>query len=240
MKSPDDLNTQEQAQLLKAAHAMLAAAGPVSIDAKGVRPLGGAKWAVGRLADARFVNTGRGALWRTVTVHGMPLAAPPAESHGLTLEKDFFSMDGHPLDPSQMTQGQRVIVRLKGDSQQGRAMLTVVDDALPAGFEIDATLAPEDSGADASDQPGPGEAAKPKGPYAFLGALTKASVQEKRDDRYIAALTVPGGKGFTLAYVARAVTPGDFFLPGAVAGDMYKPTVAAHTAARRLKIAPAH
>ena len=241
VKSPDELNTQEQAQLLKAAHAMLAAAGPVSIQATGVRPLAGATWAVGRLADARFVNIGRGALWRTVTVHGLPVEAPAAEGHGVTLEKTFFSTDGRPLDPSQMTQGQRVIVRLHGDSQQGRAMLTVVDDALPAGFEIDGTLSPED--ADAADQgddaPEPGEKAKLKGPYAFLGALTKASVQEKRDDRYVAALTVPGQKGFTLAYVARAVTPGDFFLPGAQAGDMYKPQVVAHTAARRVKITAA-
>ena len=64
-------------------------------------------------------------------------------------------------------------------------------------------------------------------------------MQEKRDDRYVAALTLPGQKAFTLAYVARAVTPGDFFLPGAVAGDMYRPAVAARTAAGRVKIVPA-
>ena len=239
VKNPEDLNTQEQAQLLKAAHAMLAAAGPVSIQASGVRPLRGATWGVGRLADARFVNTGRGALWRTVTVHGLPVDAPVAGGHGITLDKAFFAMDGRPLDPSQMVQGQRVIIRLRGESQQGRAMMTVIDDALPAGFEIDATLSPEDADTAAETPPGPGEVAKPKGPYAFLGALTKASVQEKRDDRYVATMTVPGQKGFALAYVARAVTPGDFFLPGATAGDMYRPSVVARTAPRRVKITAA-
>ena len=34
------------------------------------------------------------------------------------------------------------------------------------------------------------------------------------------------------------VTPGDFLLPGAEARDMYRPTVAARTAARRVGIAP--
>jgi uncharacterized protein YfaS (alpha-2-macroglobulin family) len=63
-------------------------------------------------------------------------------------------------------------------------------------------------------------------------------VQEKRDDRYVAALTLPGDKTFTLAYVARAVTPGDFFLPGATASDMYRPAVSARTEARRTKIQP--
>ena len=237
VKSPDDLNTQEQAQLLKAAHAMLAAAGPTSVNATGVRPLGGSRYAVGRLADAHFANAGRGALWRTVTVHGLPLAAPTADSHGVTLQKAFFTMGGQPVDPSTLTQGERVVVLLHGSSQQGRAMLTVVDDALPAGFEIDATVSPEDAAGEIGDTaPGPGEPAKPKGPFAFLGEISKASVQEKRDDRYIAALTLPGNKAFALAYVARAVTPGDFFLPGATTGDMYRPAVVAHTAARRVKI----
>ena len=241
VKSPDDLNTQEQAQLLKAAHAMLTAAGPISVNATGVRPLGGARYAVGRLADAHFTNAGRGALWRTVTVHGLPVAAPAADGRGVTLEKAFFTMSGQPVDPSSLTQGERVIVLLKGASQQGRAMLTVVDDALPAGFEIDATVTPPDAAGEIGDTaPGPGEPAKAKGPFAFLGALSKASVQEKRDDRYIAALTLPGNKPFALAYVARAVTPGDFFLPGAVAGDMYRPAVVAHTAARRVRIAAGH
>ena len=63
-------------------------------------------------------------------------------------------------------------------------------------------------------------------------------MQEKRDDRFIAALTVPGDKDFALAYVARAVTPGSFFLPGAAASDMYRPRVAAHTAAGHVDIAP--
>jgi len=62
------------------------------------------------------------------------------------------------------------------------------------------------------------------------------SLQEKRDDRYLAALTLSGGKPFSVAYVARAVTPGDFYLPGATASDMYRPGVHARTAAGRLKV----
>ncbi|HVY34895.1 MAG TPA: hypothetical protein VG960_10785, partial [Caulobacteraceae bacterium] len=60
---------------------------------------------------------------------------------------------------------------------------------------------------------------------------------EKRDDRYVAAFKLEGAKPFVLAYVARAVTPGDFFLPGAEARNMYRPGVNAHTAAGRLRIA---
>ena len=83
----------------------------------------------------------------------------------------------------------------------------------------------------------PGETATPAGAFAFLGALTAASTQDKRDDRYLASVTLQGGTPFAVAYIARAVTPGDFFLPGAEARDMYRPTVQAHSAAARARIA---
>jgi hypothetical protein len=233
VRAPDDLNTQEQAHLLRAAHAMLAAAGPLRIQASGAIPRGGARWAVGRLADARFVNQGSGVIWRTVTVTGRPIAAPRAGGVGLRLDKRLFGLDGAPVDAAKLRQGQRVIVRLSGQATAQRPELTVVDDALAAGFEIDAALTPADAQGEKDDH----RKAK-AGPFAFLGQISSASVQEKRDDRYIAALTLGGGKPFALAYIARAVTPGDFFLPGAEARDMYRPAIAAHTAAGRARIAP--
>jgi len=241
VKSPDALNTQEQARLLQAAHAMLAVAGPTRINATGAQGLSGSRWSVGRLADAHFVNAGRGAIWRTVTVHGEPLRAPAADGHGLSLRKQYFSIDGRPLDPSHMTQGQRVVIAISGVSHQARAMQVVLDDPLPAGFEIETLLKPSDAddGQVQGSQFGPRQAPKPKGPFAFLGKLAEPSLQEKRDDRYVAALTAAGGTDFAVAYVARAITPGDFFLPGAAASDMYRPSIAAHTSAGRVVIARA-
>jgi hypothetical protein len=232
VRAPDSLNTQEQSHLLRAARAMTAAAGPVRIQAAGAAPLGAARWAVGRLADARFVNTGAGPIWRTVTVTGTPLAAPGAGGSGLKLDKRLFGLDGAPVDPARIRQGQRLIVRLSGQASAQRPMITVVDDALPAGFEIEATLTPDDA-LGAADAHGKSAA----GPFAFLGRLSTASVQEKRDDRFIAAMTLADGKPFALAYVVRAVTPGDFLMPGAEAKDMYHPAINAHTPAGRLRIA---
>jgi uncharacterized protein YfaS (alpha-2-macroglobulin family) len=237
VRAPDDLNTQEQGHLLKAAHAMLAAAGPISIQASGVQPQGGERFAVGRLADARLVNVGRGAVWRTVTVSGLPAAPPRADASGLRLEKRFFRLDGSAADPASLRQSERVIVRLSGQAQQQRAIQAIVDDALPAGLEIEAVLKPVDAANPPKTEPGKMAAAP--GRFAFLGVLSEASVQEKRDDRYLAALTLNGGKPFAVAYVARAVTPGDFFLPGAAASDMYRPSIHARTAAARMKISGA-
>ena len=48
-----------------------------------------------------------------------------------------------------------------------------------------------------------------------------------------------GKNRFTLAYVVRAVTPGDFVMPGAVIEDMYRPGEFARTAVGRISISAA-
>jgi hypothetical protein len=86
--------------------------------------------------------------------------------------------------------------------------------------------------------------------FAWLGKPVKVRVREKRDDRVVIAFDrYPGhgeydpdereredGKSFTVAYVARAVTLGDFILPGGQVEDMYRPQILATTAAGRLAI----
>ena len=94
---------------------------------------------------------------------------------------------------------------------------------------VETVLGPQDGASTQKDQAG--------GPFRFLGALTDVSVQEARDDRYVASLSLPGNKDFAVAYVARATTPGDFFLPGVEARDMYHPAVAARSVSGRAKIA---
>jgi uncharacterized protein YfaS (alpha-2-macroglobulin family) len=226
---PDDLNTQEKAQLLRAAHFMLAAAGPINVQGQGAvvaMPSAGLtpRWAVnGRLLDAHFVNGGTRPLWRTVTIRGTPIAPPGAETHGLTIEKTYYSYSGGAVDLANVKQGDRIIVRVAGGSQQGRTVALAVDDALPAGFEIESVLGPDDTD---------------KGPFKFLGTLTTPSTQESRDDRYVAALQLGGHQTFAVAYVVRAVTPGDFYLPGVQALDMYHADVEARSAGGRTVIAP--
>ena len=235
VRQPDRLNTQEQSHLLKAARAMLAAAGPVKVQAVGATPDGTARWAVGRLSQAHFTNAGAGPVWRTVTIRGTPLAAPGMAEDGMLLEKSIVTVTGRPVKPDEIVQGQRLIVRIAGRALDDRQITAVIDDALPAGFEIESVLTPADAQGVGG---GNGNGKTAAGPFAFLGKLTAVSVQEKRDDRYVAALRTEGNKTFVVAYVVRAVTPGDFFLPGAVVQDMYRPSVNARTAPGRTRIAP--
>ncbi len=94
---------------------------------------------------------------------------------------------------------------------------------LPAGFEIaTATLS--------------GQAA---GSYPWVKGLSDTAYTEERDDRYIAALDLgENTSDFTLAYVVRAVTPGEFKYPALVVEDMYEPQTTGRTAIGSLTVQP--
>jgi len=71
-------------------------------------------------------------------------------------------------------------------------------------------------------------------------------VQEARDDRYVAAFRFAPERHsdgresdrqtLNVAFIVRAVTPGDYALPAAVAEDMYRPAVRARTAMGRAAV----
>ena len=58
---------------------------------------------------------------------------------------------------------------------------------------------------------------------------------EARDDRYVAAIDVRSD-AVILAYMVRAVTPGEYTIPGANVEDMYRPDVFARSQAGRVTI----
>ena len=238
-KTPDLLTTQEKAWLLVAAHAVTAGDAPVGLTLNG-KPLEGPHGQAAFMPDATEIAAGYTVtptthdLWRTLSVHGSPSAAPSAMAAGLHLKKLYFAMDGTPLDPANLPQNRRFIVSLEGGSDDQALHRLALVDLLPAGWEIEAVLRP-------------GQAPD------FLGDLTRLRVSEARDDRLVAALDL-GEEGyryyrfwqsddeknvddeakkgkFRVAYVVRAVTPGSFTLPEAVIEDMYHPGTMARTAA---------
>jgi alpha-2-macroglobulin len=74
------------------------------------------------------------------------------------------------------------------------------------------------------------------GPFAWVGAISYAQVQESRDDRFVASANLRGS--YRYAYIARAVTPGRYTMPAAQVEDMYRPGVMARTSTGTITIAP--
>jgi alpha-2-macroglobulin len=175
-------------------------------------------------APLSVANRGTAPAWRTVSITGVPRADLPAESSGYWAGRWIFRADGSPADLTKARQTDLFVVVVKGKrTDPARAARTLVVDLLPAGFEIaTASL----SGQSAAS-------------YPWLKDLADTAYTEERDDRYIAALDLKEGTGdFTLAYVVRAVTPGEFKCPALVVEDMYEPETTGRTAIGSLSVRP--
>lgn len=228
--APEELMTQEQAHLLLAADALAARAGDVRVTLGDEPLVSPAAFDRAALATpAVFANAGQGQVFRTLTLSGPPRTPPPAVSDGFRIEKRLFRLDGALADADQLTQGDRVVVVLTIRPSAERTHPALVVDLLPAGLEIETVLRPSD-GVDTFSGRG--------GAFAWVGEIGWTKVSEARDDRFVAAADMQGGRDFTVAYVARAVTPGRFVAPGAQVEDMYRPSVVGRTASGRVRVAP--
>lgn len=221
--------------MLAAADSLLKAAGPVALSIDGAAAQAGPlRLTPAALSGQKIRNVGQGQVFRTVTRWGAPAAPPPAASEGLFVRKAFYRLDGAPIAPEALRQGDRIVVALEGGSQSQRTVPAVLVDLLPAGLEIEAVLRPEDGRIVNAYS---GEARE--GAFAWLGELTAPRIVEARDDRFVAAADLRDGGRFSFGYIARAVTPGAYALPGAQIEDMYRPGVLGRSEAGRVAIAPA-
>ena len=223
-------STQEQAWLLMAAKAAAKAGGGAMTVATGNDapqsrgdPLYLRRLLGSGAPPTAITNRGDTPAWRAVSITGVPAADLPAESKGYNVSRDIFRPDGTPADLSKVRQTDLFVVLIKGTrSDASQSAQTLVVDLLPAGFEIE--TATVSKGRATSD-------------YSWLPELTDATYTEQRDDRFIAALDLKNGtRDFTLAYVVRAVTPGEFKYPALVAEDMYEPETTGRTAIGKLTV----
>jgi uncharacterized protein YfaS (alpha-2-macroglobulin family) len=231
LPEPSRLTTQEKAFLLLAARSLVGDAvnmrvegasgdGSLSADRSGQQ----FDFDADSLAEgARFANSGAGPVWVTQVSYGEPVSAPPAVSEGISATKRIRHLDGRDADLANLRQGDRLIIELTLNSPEPRTIPAIATDLLPAGFEIEAVLRESDSGR--------------TGPYPWLGRLATPRVAESRDDRFVAAINLRDRGTARFAYIVRAVTPGNYAMPGVVAEDMYRPDVFARSENQRVQIA---
>lgn len=245
LEPPIELTTtQEKAWLVRAAAALDQAAQGLKVDIKGAKA---------QTADAKSVafapslseldqgvtltNNGSEPVWWTLTAAGTPTVPPPASANGFTIDKRYYTLTGAPANLGAVSQNDRIVVVISGVATENVFRNVALLDLLPAGFEIEAVVEPLPNGGS---------------PYPFLTNLTSLQAAESRDDRFAAAFNLgdrepdPEGKralinpAYTVAYIARAVTPGRFVLPGAHIEDMYRPAIQANTAAGTLVVVGAN
>ena len=136
---------------------------------------------------------------------GVPLTPPPAASHGLTVTRQYVTVDGHPIGGTART-GDLVRVELTIDGPPNLPNV-VLEDLLPAGLEPEnarLATAAHDNVTRSDDEPPP-----------FGG------VSDVRDDRVIIVGRISGTGHCRATYLARAVTPGVYVAPPARVEAMY-------------------
>lgn len=213
-------STQEQGWLVMAAQALARAADGFAWrvgdeQGKGAlsRSYDEAALAAGPVTIA---NAGGAPATLVVTVSGNPFAPEPAAAQGYAIERAYYRLDGARVDGA-VKQNERVVVVLKVTEREAKPARLLLVDRLPAGLEIDNPRLVASGALDG---------------LPWLTQDVEPVHADYRDDRFVAAFNRDGSEAatFTVAYIARAVTPGRYVLPPAQVEDMYRPERFARTA----------
>ena len=202
------LSTQESTWALLAANALIDRPDVAGVTLDGV-PAEGPLVQMRALGAAPVAVANGGAdTTLTVTTFGVPEGTEGASGNGYAIARSYYAMDGTPVDASSVKVGTRMIAVLEVTPfGRGEARLMVAD-PLPAGFEIDNPNLMTAGSVPALDG---------------LGLLDSVTHAEYRQDRFLAAVDRMDNSPFRLAYVVRAVSPGNFRHPAASVEDMYRP-----------------
>ena len=209
------LSTQEEAWSLLAAHALIDDTGAESLTLNGAGVAGPfiRKLEADALSPQAIRNTGAAGTDITLTTFGVPRVPGPADGYGYRIEREYFDMEGNARSLEGIPSGTRLVAVLTVTPFEAGEARLIVDDALPAGLEI--------------DNPN----LVTSGDIGALDWLDTAYAEhtEFRSDRFVAAVDWREDQPFRLAYIVRAVTPGSYHHPAATVEDMYRPEYRANT-----------
>ena len=157
----------------------------------------------------------------TLTTVGVPEVPEPAGGNGYAITREYYTFDGEKVDVSKVKQGTRLVALIEvtpHHNQDGRLM---IDDPLPAGFEIDNPNLISGGDIAALD---------------WIDTEQYPAMTEFRQERFLSAVDWHGSRPFRLAYIVRAVSPGTFHQPAAQVMDMYRPELRAQSDAGQVVI----
>jgi len=218
-----NLSTQEATWTLLAANALIDRPGAEGVLVNGAPAAGPLVQVLDGAATQPIVvsNQSDADTTLTITSFGVPEAAEPAGGTGYAITRTYYDLEGTEVTLDAIAVGMRLVTVLEVTPfGRGEARL-MVSDPLPAGFEID----------------------NPNlisgGSLANLGWLqteTGVAHSEFRQERFLTAIDRFDNRAFKLAYVVRAVSPGQFHHPAASVEDMYRPDFKARTGTGRVTI----
>ncbi|ACH84121.1 MG2 domain-containing protein [Acidithiobacillus ferrooxidans] len=228
---PDDLTTQELAWALYA-DGVLGGAGQTVHGQWGNQVIQRSGPVVLPLTGpVTLRNLGDEILPVSLATTGITLTPPPAAAHGMEVSRAFYTLAGKPLKPESLPQNTVFVVVLKGAITDNLPHRALLDMGLPPGWELAGSVTP----------------GKVHG-LSWLHHLTAPEATAATDDRYEAAFRMApknndafNGNGvpdFKTAILLRAVTPGQYVLPGVTVSDLFHPSIFARTTGRKVAVTP--
>jgi uncharacterized protein YfaS (alpha-2-macroglobulin family) len=216
------LSTQEQSWMLLAAQALTRQPSLSGLTLNN-RPMTGAM--THRLEQGGpeqvLENTGAQPVDITLTSFGVSNGQTKPSGYGYQMDREYLLLDGTPVRGPVPAGTRMVAIVTVYPAASTRARL-MVDDPLPAGFEIDNPSLLRSGDIRALDWFEPHDSVH----------------SEFRADRFLAAVDQKEGGPIQLAYVLRAVTPGTYHHPAAQVEDMYRPEFRATTASSTVTVTP--
>jgi uncharacterized protein YfaS (alpha-2-macroglobulin family) len=221
-------STQENAWLVLASRALANETMAMDVDGAPIKTALYRSYKAAEMSakPIKITNTGDAPVQAVVSVGGSPVTPEPAASNGFKVERNYFTLDGKPVDISKVKQNDRFAVVLKVTEAKPEFGHIMVSDYLPAGFEIDNPHLVSSGDTGTLDWIEDGE---------------EPEDTEFRDDRFTAAIDRAANDKavFTVAYVARAVSPGKYVLPQAYVEDMYNPSRYGRSGTGSVEVRPA-
>ena len=215
-------STQESVWSLLAAHALLGRTdGTLSLNGTPVQGPLVQVLEQEALTPVAIQNTGQSNTVVTLTTFGVAAQPEPQGGNGYRIDRTYYTMDGELTSPAEVTSGDRLVAVLTVqpfNNGEGRLM---VNDPLPAGFEIDNPNLLQGGDVRSLD---------------WLKLSNSVQNTEFRQDRFLAAVDHGGTATFQLAYIVRAIAPGNYHHPAASVEDMYRPEYRARTAIGRVVV----
>jgi len=223
-------NTQENAWLLLAAHAISDQDIGVELEVSGKRHAGPVQRVLtgDELASQPLVvrNLSDTELPVSLLVTGASATPEPESQAGFKIGRQAFTLEGEPVSLDEIEQNQRYAIVLTVREDASRLGNIVVEDRLPAGFQIEnPRLVPSS---------GPGQ-------LPWFDSAGRPVHTAFGDDRFMAAFSFTNRERrspatLRMAYIVRAVMPGDYLHAGAKVSDMYRPDRFARTGPGQVRI----
>ena len=223
-------STQENAWMLLAANALTNQSRSLQLDVAG-KMEGGPVQRVLSSADLSakpftLKNPSDEEVSVSLIVSGASAQPEPASASGFTIERKVYTTEGKEVTFDKVKQNDRFVVVLKVSETEAKLGQIIVEDRLPAGFEVENPKLLKGTDLKA---------------FPWVDSKEAPTHTAFRDDRFTAAFTKTDAADktpafYTLAYVMRAVSPGSYTHPGAYVEDMYRPERFARTAPGKVDI----